>query len=236
MAKSPNAFRTISEVASWLGTQSHVLRFWETKFKAIAPVQRAGGRRYYRKPDMTLIGGIKFLLHEKGMTIKAVQKLLKDEGIAHVQSYSPKINIIETSNISKKRLSETIHSNSDKLKGSLASFHVKKMEWTDTGTQSEPLEHKHQPFLFPELQQDPEQAEATIEQNTVKPSETPSTTQPPAPMIARAGSSRRDPGSGELVGKIGPVTQILKLSIMEQSRLVRENAYIITQLENLQKK
>lgn len=91
MAKSPDAFRTISEVATWLGTQAHVLRFWESKFDAVAPVQRTGGRRYYRLEDMLLLGGIKFLLHEQGMTIKAVQNLLKEQGVAHVQSFSPSI-------------------------------------------------------------------------------------------------------------------------------------------------
>ena len=97
MTKSSDAFRTISEVAAWLETRAHVLRFWESKFDAVNPVQRTGGRRYYRKSDMTLLGGIKFLLHERGMTIKAVQKLLKDEGVAHLQSFSPKINASETS-------------------------------------------------------------------------------------------------------------------------------------------
>ena len=91
MAKSPDAFRTISEVATWLGTQAHVLRFWESKFDAVAPVQRTGGRRYYRLEDMLLLGGVKFLLHEQGMTIKAVQNLLKEQGVAHVQSFSPPI-------------------------------------------------------------------------------------------------------------------------------------------------
>ena len=149
MAKSPNAFRTISEVASWLGTQSHVLRFWESKFKAVAPVQRAGGRRYYRKTDMTLLGGIKYLLHEQGMTIKAVQTLLKDEGTAHVQSYSPKINLVELSNISKKSLPDPLYSNSDRHVDPLNSFYTKKIEQTNSNFQSEPLDRKNQPFLFP---------------------------------------------------------------------------------------
>ena len=52
MPKSRNAFRTISEVAEWLGTPAHVLRFWESKFTQIKPVKRAGGRRYYRPADM----------------------------------------------------------------------------------------------------------------------------------------------------------------------------------------
>ena len=238
MPKSPNAFRTISEVASWLGTQSHVLRFWEGKFNAIAPVQRTGGRRYYRKTDMMLLGGIKFLLHEQGMTIKAVQRLLKDEGTAHVQSYSPKINQIELSNISKKSLSETSNSNLDQKIDSLNESHTKKTEPTNSEFQLEPLEHKDQPFLFPELQLDTEQegAKATIAKNITKPSETTTVTKPPSLLAAEAGLNKMDPKLAEFVGKIGPVTQLLKLSMVEQSSLVRQNTRIINQLQNLQKK
>nr|WP_254919245.1 MerR family transcriptional regulator [Oceanicola sp. 22II-s10i] len=88
MAKSADAFRTISEVAEWLDTPAHVLRFWESKFTQVKPVKRAGGRRYYRPADMELLGGIKHLLHEEGMTIKGVQKLLRDRGAAHVAGLS----------------------------------------------------------------------------------------------------------------------------------------------------
>lgn len=91
MDKAPDAFRTISEVAEWLGVQAHVLRFWESKFTQVKPVKRAGGRRYYRPSDMQLLGGIKALLHDDGMTIKGVQKTIKEQGIAHVSSLSPEL-------------------------------------------------------------------------------------------------------------------------------------------------
>jgi DNA-binding transcriptional MerR regulator len=89
MNKSRDAFRTISEVAEWLDTPAHVLRFWESKFSQIKPVKRAGGRRYYRPDDMELLGGIKTLLHNQGMTIKGVQKLLRENGIKHVAALGP---------------------------------------------------------------------------------------------------------------------------------------------------
>ncbi len=92
MEKSPEAFRTISEVAEWLGTPAHVLRFWESRFSQVKPVKRAGGRRYYRPSDMALLGGIKKLLHEDGMTIRGVQKLLREEGVRYVASLSPPLN------------------------------------------------------------------------------------------------------------------------------------------------
>ena len=77
--KSENALRTISEVGGALDLKAHVLRFWEGKFSEIQPVKRANGRRYYRPQDVALIAGIKHLLHEQGMTIKGVQKMLKDD-------------------------------------------------------------------------------------------------------------------------------------------------------------
>jgi DNA-binding transcriptional MerR regulator len=84
MDKSPEAFRTISEVAEALETPAHVLRFWESRFPQIRPVKRAGGRRYYRPSDIALLAGIKRLLHDEGMTIRGVQKVLREQGIRHV--------------------------------------------------------------------------------------------------------------------------------------------------------
>ena len=84
MEKSPEAFRTISEVADFLETPAHVLRFWESRFPQIRPVKRAGGRRYYRPGDVALLAGIKRLLHDEGMTIRGVQKILREHGIRHV--------------------------------------------------------------------------------------------------------------------------------------------------------
>ncbi|NCG10173.1 MAG: MerR family transcriptional regulator [Alphaproteobacteria bacterium] len=79
MTKSPEAFKSISEVAEILQVDTHVLRFWEGKFKQIQPMKNASGRRLYRPDDIALIEGIKHLLHNKGMTIKGVQKLLKEK-------------------------------------------------------------------------------------------------------------------------------------------------------------
>lgn len=78
--KSPDAFRTISEVAEDLNLPQHVLRFWETRFPQIKPMKRGGGRRYYRPDDVDLLKGIRHLLYDHGYTIKGVQKLLKTNG------------------------------------------------------------------------------------------------------------------------------------------------------------
>ncbi|MFT3689924.1 MerR family transcriptional regulator [Paenirhodobacter sp.] len=88
MSKSAEAFRTISEVSEILETPTHVLRFWEGKFPQVKPIKRAGGRRYYRPADVALLGGIKRLLHEDGLTIRGVQKVLRERGIGHVMALS----------------------------------------------------------------------------------------------------------------------------------------------------
>jgi DNA-binding transcriptional MerR regulator len=91
--KAREAFRTISEVANWLDVPAHVLRFWESKFAQIKPVKRAGGRRYYRPADMRLIGGIKMLLHDDGLTIRGVQKMLKEDGVKKISELSPPLDM-----------------------------------------------------------------------------------------------------------------------------------------------
>ena len=82
--KSADAFRTISEVADDLDVPQHVLRFWEGRFSQVRPVKRAGGRRYYRPDDVDLLRGIRALLYGDGLTIKGVQKILRDQGVRYV--------------------------------------------------------------------------------------------------------------------------------------------------------
>src|SRR5262245_50879817 len=82
--KSPQAFRTISEVAVELDVPQHVLRFWETKFPHVKPLKRAGGRRYYRPEDLDLLRGIRSLLYKDGLTIKGAQKILREQGPRYV--------------------------------------------------------------------------------------------------------------------------------------------------------
>lgn len=81
MAKSADAFRTISEAADEVGAPQHVLRFWETKFDFVTPVKRAGGRRFYRPQDIAVLKAVKRLLHDDGLTIRGVQRLHKEQGL-----------------------------------------------------------------------------------------------------------------------------------------------------------
>jgi DNA-binding transcriptional MerR regulator len=84
--KSPDAFRTISEVADGLDVPQHVLRFWESRFPQIRPMKRAGGRRYYRPEDVDLLRGIRHLLYGEGYTIRGVQRILREQGPKFVQA------------------------------------------------------------------------------------------------------------------------------------------------------
>ena len=122
--KSPQAFRTISEASEILSLPSHVLRFWESKFKQIKPLKRAGGRRFYRPNDIIFILGIKKLLHIDGLTINGVKRLIKENGVNHVinigkglkdnnlnfQPKEPLLKKIKTqkTNINKKRINDSI--------------------------------------------------------------------------------------------------------------------------------
>ena len=92
-AKSPEAFRTISEVAEVLSVPQHVLRFWESKFTQVRPLKRGGGRRYYRPEDVALLRTIRSLLYDDGYTIRGVQKVLREgvsqrNGIAETRTKS----------------------------------------------------------------------------------------------------------------------------------------------------
>jgi len=77
--KEPGALQTIGELSAELGVAQHILRYWETKFPQLRPMQRAGNRRYYRPADVELTRRINRLLNEEGYTVRGVQKLLRDK-------------------------------------------------------------------------------------------------------------------------------------------------------------
>ena len=80
--KEPGALRTIGELSQELGVAQHILRYWETKFPQLRPMQRAGNRRYYRPNDVALAQRINRLLNQDGYTVRGVQKLLRDKDAA----------------------------------------------------------------------------------------------------------------------------------------------------------
>ena len=98
--KAPGAFLTIGELSAELGVAQHILRYWETKFPQLRPLQRAGNRRYYRSDDVQLARRINRLLNEEGYTIRGVQKLLRghsgDEPADAASDAAPHVGEIET--------------------------------------------------------------------------------------------------------------------------------------------
>ena len=102
--KSPQAFRTISEVSSETKIPTHVLRFWESKFPKINPLKRSGNRRYYRPDDVRLIIKIKTLLYENGYTVRGVQKLLEEKN----QNNLTELSNIESQNNIKEELKKIL--------------------------------------------------------------------------------------------------------------------------------
>ena len=87
--KAEDAFRTIGELSAELGIQQHILRYWETRFPQLRPLQRAGNRRYYRPADAALARRIHSLLNEQGYTIRGVQKLLAQKATAEPEAVPP---------------------------------------------------------------------------------------------------------------------------------------------------
>jgi DNA-binding transcriptional MerR regulator len=88
--KAPGAFKTIGELSQELGVAQHILRYWETKFPQLRPLQRAGNRRYYRPADVDLARKIHRLLSQEGYTVRGVQKLLRERnGLAGIHEAAP---------------------------------------------------------------------------------------------------------------------------------------------------
>lgn len=164
MAKSPDAFRTISEVAEWLDRPAHVLRFWESKFTQVKPVKRAGGRRYYRRQDMLLLGGIKTLLHDDGMTIKGVQKLLREHGVKHVTEMSQPLDgetkTIEnsaTSDVAKPN-AETTDAPATVIEASVEEPQGQLLSFPTATAEAEKPKSKRRTSEKPAFEREPEQA------------------------------------------------------------------------------
>ncbi len=80
MAKAEGAFLTISELSGELGLPQHILRYWETRFPQLRPLQRSGNRRYYRPADVALVRRINQLLNVEGFTVRGAQKALAEHG------------------------------------------------------------------------------------------------------------------------------------------------------------
>src|SRR5690349_17557464 len=87
MDKAEGAFLTIGELASELGVAQHILRYWESRFSQLKPLQRSGNRRYYRPADVLVARRINQLLNEQGFTVRGAQRVL--DGKAEAEEARP---------------------------------------------------------------------------------------------------------------------------------------------------
>lgn len=83
MDKAEGAFLTIGELARELGVAQHILRYWETRFTQLRPLQRSGNRRYYRPADVAVARRIDQLLNKQGFTVRGAKRVLDGAGEAH---------------------------------------------------------------------------------------------------------------------------------------------------------
>jgi DNA-binding transcriptional MerR regulator len=107
--KAPGALKTIGELSHELGVAQHILRYWETKFPQLRPMQRAGNRRYYRPADVELARRINRLLNEEGYTVRGVQKLLREKGSQGEAMITPREPTSETHESPQPAASVTDH-------------------------------------------------------------------------------------------------------------------------------
>ena len=111
MNKTNDAYKSISEVAQMLNlinpktgkVSTHTLRFWEQEFEQVKPKIFAGKRRYYDNEAIEVLKKIKFLLKDKGMTIKGVKKHLLDDDSKLDETINTSIN---TKNILKSKINK----------------------------------------------------------------------------------------------------------------------------------
>lgn len=92
--KAAGAMLAIGELADRIGVPTHVLRYWETRFSQLRPLQRSGRRRYYRAEDVALAERIHHLLHVKGFTVEGARKALSEPN----RAARPETQAAETGN------------------------------------------------------------------------------------------------------------------------------------------
>lgn len=99
MEKADGAFLTIGELAQDLGVAQHILRYWESRFPQLRPLQRAGNRRYYRPQDVEVARQIHRLLNVEGFTIKGAVKALGERPDRAVSS--PAVAVAPTERVER---------------------------------------------------------------------------------------------------------------------------------------
>lgn len=75
----PKLYYSIGEVSEMTGLETHVLRYWETEFEELKPRKNRAGHRTYTSEDIRIVERIRYLLKQRGWTIKGAQRALSAE-------------------------------------------------------------------------------------------------------------------------------------------------------------
>ena len=113
---SNKIYKSIGEVAELLNlvdkntgkNTTHTLRFWEKEFYQIKPKIFSGNRRYYDENAIKILKKIKFLLKDKGMTIKGAKKALENENTSIDEFENISINAKNNIKIKIEKISSII--------------------------------------------------------------------------------------------------------------------------------
>ncbi len=216
---------------------THVLRFWESRFSQIKPVKRAGGRRYYRPSDMRLIGGVKTLLHDQGMTIRGVQKLLREQGLKHVSSFSPPLfgepdedvstpEVIEHAEVVPSAPASAARSTRDAEPAPIEDelpLRIDEEDQTEPDGSQDP-----EPVMFTHRRAAPEPEPELVAEVVAEPEpEAPSPAIPPTPHVPET-----DPGDDDAGHEVGPGVA-LRLRLVPKDRLRTHREDLVSAAERL---
>lgn len=87
MASIPNKSTfTFNEVCSLTSVKPYVLRFWESEFSQIDPVNSDGGNKLYDLTDLMAVFKVKKLLFDEKLSIPKAKQRLIEEGIEMVET------------------------------------------------------------------------------------------------------------------------------------------------------
>jgi len=171
LEKAPDAFRTISEVADEIDVPQHVLRFWESRFPQIRPMKRGGGRRYYRPDDVDLLRGVRHLLYGEGYTIRGVQRILREQGVAFVQTIWSVEEDVPPPDLDDDEAGEEVAEQASATRSEPNLFAVAPPR-TSPPVAAEPPEERREPTIVPPISL--EQPSPPVQPSSAPPAEQPS--------------------------------------------------------------
>lgn len=107
----------IGEVAELTGIKTHVLRYWESEFKAVRPGKSKTQHRLYRRKDIEMVLRLKDLLYNQGYTIAGAKKLLREKPVQDQEQIS-----LPLPSGRERRLLDDIRRDLQRLRDSLIPF------------------------------------------------------------------------------------------------------------------